>query len=74
MSRTERLYREAMNRLGGPGRVARMDALSGEIRRMLSLKVERTHPSLSPREVRRKVAEQLYQSDPVTQRYLKRMP
>ena len=73
MSLIEDRYQEAIGRMTGPQRLERVCSLFSALREMLTLKVKREHVGLSDREIRRKVAEQLYLSDPTTQALLRRI-
>ncbi len=59
-------YLRAVRQMSGVERLRNMTALSEAVWQMLFLKLQARHPELSERELRRKVAEKLYQSDPRT--------
>jgi hypothetical protein len=56
-------YLQAVRRMSGVERLQNMTSLSEAIFQMLFLKFQARHPELSERELRRKVAQKLYQSD-----------
>ena len=70
MDELERFYRERIAQWTGQQRVARSVALLEEVRAMLYRKIELSDPSLDDREIRIRVAESLYRTDPSTQRLL----
>jgi hypothetical protein len=59
-------YLSAVRRMSGVERLQNMTALSEAIWQMLFLKFQERYPEMSERELRRKVAQKLYQSDPQT--------
>ena len=66
----ESTYRQRIGEWSGARRVARSVSLLNEVRSMLRLKIEASHPDLDEREVLIRVAECLYRTDPVTIRLL----
>ena len=70
MKGVEEQYREAIGGWSGRRRVERAEELSSEIREMLARKIAAREPDLSPCEVRKRVAEHLYRSDPEALRLL----
>lgn len=72
MNIIEEKYWSHVMSLSGQERVARSVALLNDIQEMIALKITRTEPHLSARELKRRIAKQLYRSDPTTQRLLER--
>lgn len=70
MEGTEERYREEIGGWSGRRRVERSQDLLFEVREMLARKVVAREPELTRSEVRRRVAEHLYRSDPETLRLL----
>jgi CMP-2-keto-3-deoxyoctulosonic acid synthetase len=56
-------YLRAVRQMSGTERLRNMTTLSEAIWQMIAIKLQTRHPNLSERELRRKVAEKLYQSD-----------
>jgi hypothetical protein len=56
-------YLRAVRQMSGAERLRNMTTLSEAIWQMIAIKLQTRHPNLSERELRRKVAEKLYQSD-----------
>ncbi|MXX61948.1 MAG: hypothetical protein F4112_04525 [Holophagales bacterium] len=73
MKGVEEQYREAIGGWSGRRRVERSQDLLSEVREMLARKVVAREPELTPSEVRRRVAEQLYGSDRETLCLLSRL-
>jgi hypothetical protein len=59
-------YLLAVQKMTGQERLRNMAALSEAVWQMLFLKFQARHPELSERELRRKVAQKLYQNSPHT--------
>jgi hypothetical protein len=70
MDTLESTYRERLGEWTGARRVARSISLLGEVCAMLRRMVEASDPALDEREVRIRVAECLYRTDPETMRLL----
>ena len=66
----EKQYRSRLGQWSGQQRVMRTAELFSEMRVLLSHKVSSAHPELDQAEVRTRVAESLYRTDPETQRLL----
>ena len=65
-TKVEAVYREAIAKMSGTERVQRVFSLFAAIQSMVRLRVERAQPGLSEREIRLRMAEIMYQSDPRT--------
>ena len=59
-------YLRTVRQMSGSERLRNMTTLSEAIWQMIAIKLQTRHPDLSEKELRRKVAEKLYQSDPRT--------
>ena len=73
MKGVEEQYREAIGGWSGRRRVERSQDLFAEVREMLARRIVDREPELTPSEVRRRVAEQLYRTDRETLRLLSRL-
>jgi hypothetical protein len=71
-STVEDAYFQAWGKAGGAGRVRRAGLLHGDVRRMIELQIQRTHPELSDGEVQRRTAKRMYLSDDAVQPLLDR--
>ena len=69
----QRAYDAAMERMGPIGRVEKMCKMYHEVWLMLAHQVSLEDPSISPREVQRRVALRMYMSDEQTQKLLQRI-
>ena len=63
MSLVEQKYNESLDRMSGKERIERTCSIFRTVREMLSLKASREFPGLTNRQLKKKVAEQLYLSD-----------
>ena len=72
-SLVERMYDQAMDRLGPLGRLERGFRMYAEARQMLSYWIQQASPGLSERELRRQVAMRFYLTDDRTQDMLRKM-
>lgn len=70
MTRIEKKYNEAMDRMGPAGRMERAFAIYDFIYEMLEFQVSKEHPQLKGRALRKKVAERMYFADPGALRLL----
>ena len=73
MNKIERIYREKIAAMTPQERVMRSISLYNQVHEMLRVKILRESPSLSPRELRLRVAQRMYLTDPKTQGLLKRL-
>lgn len=70
MTGIERQYRAQLAEWTGQQRLMRSSELFSEMRALLSHKVSTQHPELDAEEIRIRVAESLYRTDPVTLRLI----
>jgi len=67
----ENRYRQAMNRLNGPERLARTSALFASGWELVRKRVLARNPNLSPEEIKIEVARIMYRRDPQVQTLLR---